>query len=204
MTKQKWKLTPAAFRRGVHWMLLVAAIHLAGRLLYGVLFSNTVKILWNKDENYTGANGVVLVFQLVFWLLVALIYIWRWQMSYADVQREMKNAAKEESFNPNRYFLNTFFRDWIWRTVLYAVFQIPFLIRKVWIHSVLGPYYTTYGLNLGGMTGVEKFYIADAGLYGIFNFPILGFLLTTVYFFAIMVAVHYVVYRVMLYKQNKF
>lgn len=189
----KIKLTPAAFRKGINWLLFVAVFHLAGNILYGLLFNNSAKILFDKDENYAKAYALVLTFQLLFWLLVALIYIWRWQMSYADVQREMKNASKEEGFNPNRYFLNTFFRDWIWRTVLYAVFQLPFLI-----------FHASFGLNLGNaMTGFEKFYIADAGFYGTCG-TFLGFLSTTAYFFAIMVAVHYVVYRVMLHKQDKF
>ncbi len=189
----KIKLTPAAFRRGVNWLLFVALFHLAGNILYGALFNNAAKILFDKDENYAKAYGVVLVFQLFFWLLVALLYIWRGVMSFSDVQREMKNASKEENFNPNRYFYNTFLRDWIWRTVLYAVFGIPFLI-----------FHASFGLNLGNaMTGFEKFYIADAGFYGTCG-TALGFLLTTVYFFGIMVAVHYVVFRVMLRRQNNF
>ena len=128
MEKQKWKLTPTAFRRGVNWLLLVAAFHLVGQILYGAFFNNTVKLMFDKDENYAGAYSVVLIFQLVFWLLIALLFIWRGIMSFSEVQREIKNAAKEEGFNANRYFLATFFREWIWRTVIYAVFHIPFLI----------------------------------------------------------------------------
>lgn len=188
----KIKLTPAAFRKGVNWMLFLALFHFAGNILYGAFVNNSVKIMFDKDENYARAYGVVLGFQLVFWLIVALIYIWRGLMSFSDVQREIKNAAKEESFTPNRYFRDTFLRDWIWRTVLYAVFQIPFLI-----------FHASFGLNLGNaMTGFESYYIADAGFYGTCG-TALGFLLTTAYFFAIMVAVHYVVYRVMLAKRNK-
>ena len=87
---------------------------------------------------------------------------------YSEVQREMKNAAKEEGFNPNRYFYHAFFKDWIWRTILYAVFQIPFLI-----------FYAAFGLALGqGMIGLERFYIADAGFYAVFGSAILGILLT--------------------------
>ena len=189
----KFKLTPAAFRRGVNWLLFVALFHIAGNILYGAFFNNSAKILFDKDENYAKAYGVVLTFQLLFWLLVALLYIWRGVMSFSDVQREMKNASKEEGFNANRYFCNTFLRDWTWRTVLYAVFSVPFLI-----------FHASFGLNLGdAMTGFEKFYIADAGFYGTCG-TALGFLLTTLYFFGIMVLVHYVVYRVMLIKQNKF
>ena len=188
----KIKLTPAAFRKGVNWLLFVALFHLAGQILYGAFVNNSAKIMFDKDENYARAYGLVLGFQLVFWLIVALIYIWRGLMSFSDVQREMKNAAKEEAFTPNRYFRDTFLRDWIWRTILYAVFQLPFLI-----------FHASFGLNLGeAMIGLEKFYIADAGFYGTCG-TVLGFLLTTAYFFAIMVAVHYVVYRVMHAKRNK-
>ena len=191
---QKWKLTPAAFRKGINWLLFVAVFHLAGNILYGAFVNNSVKIMFDKDENYARAYGVVLGFQLIFWLIVALIYIWRGVMSFSDVQREMKNASKEEGFSPNRYFRDTFLHDWIWRTVLYAVFGLPFLI-----------FYASFGLALGNaMIGLERFYIADAGFYGVTGSAILGFLLTTVYFFCIMVAVHYVTYRIMLAKQNKF
>lgn len=194
MSKEKWKLTPAAFRKGVNWLLFVAIFHFAGNIIYGAFFGNSAMILFDKDENYAKAYTLVLTFQLLFWLLVALIFIWRWQMSYSEVQREMKNAAKEEGFNPNRYFYNAFFKGWIWRTILYAVFQIPFLI-----------FYAAFGLNLGnGMIGLERFYIASAGFYGVSGSFILGILLGTAYFFAIMVAVHYVTYRVMLCRQNKF
>ena len=190
---KKWKLTPSAFRRGINWMLFLAIFHLAGQILYGAFFNGSVKVMFDKDEDYARAFGTVLVFQLIFWLIVALLYIWRGLMSFADVQREMKKASKEEGFNAHAYFMNTFFRDWIWRTVLYAVFQLPFLI-----------FYAAFGLALGNaMIGLEKFYIADAGFYGTCG-TFLGFLLTTAYFFGIMVLVHYVTYRIMLVKQNKF
>lgn len=194
MSKEKWKLTPAAFRKGVNWLLFVAIFHFAGNIVYGAFLGNSAMILFDKDENYAKAYTLVLAFQLLFWMLVSLIFIWRWQMSYAEVQREMKNTAKEEGFNPNRYFYNAFFKDWIWRTILYAVFQIPFLI-----------FYASFGLALGeGMIGMERFYIASAGFYGATGSAFLGFLLSVVYFFAIMVAVHYVVYRAMLARHNKF
>ncbi|MBQ8351412.1 MAG: hypothetical protein IJY20_05160 [Clostridia bacterium] len=140
------------------------------------------------DENLGAAHGVLIAFQCAYWLLIAFFAVFRGEMSYADVQRNIKNAAKEEGFSAMQYFANTFCKDWLWKTAAFIVLQIPFTA-----------FFAGFGLALDeSMTVIEKFYMTNAGFYAATGSAIIGLLLSAVYFFTIMVVVNYISYRLIL------
>jgi hypothetical protein len=182
------KITPSSFRRGVKWVLSLLLFHFVGFLLYSFLIGNIVRSLYYMDENLGATHGVLIAFQCLYWLLIAFWAVFRGEMTYADVQRNIKNAAKEEGFSAMRYFTITFVKDWVWKTAAFIIFQLPFTA-----------FFAGFGLALDeGMTIIEKFYMANAGFYAATGSALVGLLLSAVYFFVIMVAVNYISYQLIL------
>ncbi len=182
------KLTPSSFRRGVKWVLSLLLFHFVGFLLYSFLIGNIVRPLYYVDENLGAAHGVLIAFQCLYWFLISFWVVFRGEMSYADVQRNIKNAAKEEGFSAMGYFTHTFVKDWLWKTAAFVILQIPFTA-----------FFAGFGLALDeSMTVIEKFYMTNAGFYTATGSAIVGLLMSAVYFFVIMVAVNYVSYQLVL------
>lgn len=170
------KLTPSAFRNGVKWLGLLLIFHVAALILFSIFLAPDLKVRYDYEE-YTAAYTTVLVFDLVCWLVVAFIWVLRGQMSHDEVRRKIVEARKEEGFSPLSYFARTFLVDWTWRSAFFFVLQIPFTV-----------FFANYGLALNDtMFILEKFYIAEAGFYATTGSAILGLLLSTLYFFAVMV-----------------
>lgn len=182
------KLKPGSFRNGVKWLFVLLIFHFVSLLIYSLLFAPPIRQMYGMDDERTRAYFSVLLFQCLFWLLAAFFWVIRWQMPYSDVRRDILSAAKEEGFSSWRYFCKVYVRDWGWRTAFYAVLQLPLAII-----------FANVGLALDdSMTVIEKFYIADAGFYGVTGSWILGLLLSSLYFFLVMTLASYAKYRLLL------
>ncbi len=174
---EKIAIKPSSFRAGVKWLGALLLFHLGAFLAYSLLMVSIVKSMYDRDNDHGRAFATILVFQCVFWLLVAFLWVARGEMSYSENRRLLLNASREEGFSPLAYFFRQYGVRWLWRTAFYAAFQLPFTF-----------FFNAYGLIPNdSITFIEKWYIADAGFYGITGSAIAGFLLSTLYFFFIMV-----------------
>lgn len=182
------KLKPSSFRNGIKWLFALLIFHFVSFVIYSLLFAPPIKQMYGMDEERMRAYFAVLLFQCLFWAIMAFFWVTRWQMSYSDVRRDILAAAKEEGFSPLRYFCKVYMRDWAWRTAFYLVLQLPLTI-----------FFANFGLALDdSITAIEKFYIADAGFYGVTGSWVVGLLLSTLYFFIVMLDVSYIKYRLLL------
>ncbi len=170
-------MKPSSFRSGVKWLFVLLVFHFISFVLYSLVFAPPIKQMYGMDEERVRAYFTVLLFQCLFWAIMALFWVLRWQMSYSDVRRDILAAAKEEGFSSFRYFCKVYMKDWAWRTAFYTVLQLPLTIL-----------FANFGLALDdSITGIEKFYIADAGFYGVTGSWFFGLLLSSLYFFAVMI-----------------
>lgn len=178
------KLKPSSFRRGVKFLFFLALCHIIGFVLYSVVLSNLVKERFSHSE-IDGAYGMIMLFDLLFWLLVAVVWIVRGEMSYSDIRRNILVAADQEGFSSCRYFCQTFLIDWIWKAVLFLALQLPFAI-----------FYANFGLALDySSTFIEKIYMSVAGFYAVSHSVLFGLLFSTLYFYGIMMLFSFLKYR---------
>ena len=178
------KLKPSSFRNGVKWLLILLIFHFVSFVIYSFLFAPPVKQMYGMDEQRALAYATVLLFECLFWLIMAFAWVTRWHMSYSDVRREILTAAKEDGFSPLSYFCRVYVKEWGWRTAFYAVLQLPLTVL-----------FGSFGLALDdSITFIEKFYIADAGFYGVTGSWFFGLLLSSLYFYVVMTAVTFVKY----------
>lgn len=89
------KLTPTSFRKGVNWIFLLLLYHFVAFLAYSFLVTNIVHSLVGLDGKSSAAYGVLVAFQCLYWLIVAFWAIFRGQMSYADVRRNIPHLKKK-------------------------------------------------------------------------------------------------------------
>ncbi|MBQ8174757.1 MAG: hypothetical protein IJ009_05080 [Clostridia bacterium] len=169
------KITPSSFRSGVKWLGILVMFHAAAFFLYSITLSSMLKTRFDYGE-IREAYTTVLIFDLVFWAIVAVVWVLRGQMSHDEVRRKIVTAQKEEGSSLIGYFCRTFLKDWLWRSLFFLVLQIPFAI-----------FFANFGLALNDtITFFEKIYIADAGFYGATDSAPLGLLLSTLFFLAVM------------------
>ena len=178
------KLKSSSFRNGIKWLFVLLVFHLISFLIYSLLFAPPIRQMYGMDDDRARAYATVLLFQCIFWAIMAIFWVVRWHMSYSDVRRNILAAAKEEGFSSFRYFCGIYLKDWAWRTAFYAILQLPLAIL-----------FANVGLALDdSMTVIEKFFIADAGFYGVTGSWFFGLLLSSLYFYAVMTAVTLIKY----------
>ena len=188
---KKIGMKPSAFRAGIKWLGALILFHFGAFLAYSILLTPIVKSMYDRDNAHGRAFATILAFQCVFWLLVAILWVARGEMSYAENRRLLLNASREEGFSPLAYFRRQYGVTWLWRTAFYAVFQLPFVF-----------FFKAFGLVPNdSISFVEKWYIADAGFYGITGSAIAGFLLSVLYFFFIMMLCSLVKFFILLRQQ---
>lgn len=79
-------------------------------------------------------------------------------------------------------------KEWLWKTVIFVIFQLPLTV-----------FYANFGLALDeSITIIEKFYIVDSGFCAITGSAILGLVLSALYFLLAMLLVAYIGYRIVL------
>jgi hypothetical protein len=91
------------------------------------------------------------------------------ETSYADFDRNLKNAMKSEGFAFLGYYKSNFLNDHLIKASVMTGIHIPFAV-----------FYQVLGFSLTETTGFEQFYILDAGFYGVAGSSVLGFLLCAI------------------------
>ena len=172
----------ALFKKTVNWLGVIILLHLAAMLLFGLFMASSVESI-AKDAPGE-AYSAVLVYDIVIYTAFALLYR-KLETSYSDYRRNIKNALKGHDFSWSKYYKENFLKIDLIRYCVLVAIQLPFAL-----------FYQILGLSLTAITPVERFYIIDAGAYGITGSSILGFLLNSVLLAVIYFAVNIITFVV--------
>lgn len=168
-------MSQAMFKKAVQWLGIVILAHIAAMILFAIVMAGSAESL--AKDSPADAYRMVMTFDIIFYAVFVFL-VNRLETSYADYQRNLKNAVKTEGFTLVGYYKENFLKEKIVKAAVLGIFHIPFAV-----------FYQVLGLSLTETTGFEKFYILDAGFYGVAGSSILGFLLgtliTAVIYFAI-------------------
>ena len=159
-------MSHAMFKKAVQWLGIVILAHLAAMIIFAIILAGSAEGL--AKDSPADAYKAVLVFDVIFYAVFVLL-VNRLETSYADYQRNLKNAVKEKDFSPIAYYKANFLKEKLIKVAVLGIFHIPFAV-----------FYQMFGFSLTATTGFEKFYILDAGFYGVAGSSVLGFLLAAV------------------------
>ena len=104
---KRLKITPSAFREGVKWLGMLAIFHTVAFILYSIFLASMLKVRYDYQE-YTEAYTTVLIFNLLLWLIIAIVWVVRGQLSHDEVRRRIVAARKEDGFSLVPYFCRSF------------------------------------------------------------------------------------------------
>lgn len=152
----------------INWIGILIAAHLAAMIAFSIFLSGSLTII-AEDEPHT-VNLSIFIFDIVFHLFFSVLFI-NIETSFVEYRRKMRESIRENNFTTIEYFKQKHMRDDIIKLICFTLFQIPFTI-----------FYASFNFSMFATTGLEKFYIMDAGAHLITGSAILGFLLNTVFF----------------------
>ena len=164
------------FKKAVNWLGILILYHLIAMIIYGLFVSSMVTQL-AIQEIYSEARVSVFVFDIILCVLFSVAYC-KVESSFTAYRKDLRQSMKEEGFSLITYFKEKKLKDLIIKVIVFAIFQLPFLL-----------FFSIWGLSYIATTGIEKFYIVDAGAYAIVGIPILGFILNTLLFSVIFIGV---------------
>ena len=167
------------FRKAIQWLGIILLAHIVAMVMFGLFLSGYVGEL-AANELYSEAYVTLFFFNIVFDIFFSVLYL-KTETSFVAYRKEMKQAIKDGSFSVIGDLKENRLKEYIARAVVFALFQVPFLI-----------FFTAWGLSLTVTTSFEKFYIMDAGAYAVTRIPIVGFLLNTAIFSLIFLVFHFI------------
>ena len=174
-------MTNALLRKLVKWFGWIIVAHILAMIIFGMVFSGTVASMSLEEESFAAANMIVLWFDVAY-IAIFFACITKFENSFLETRRLFKQNIKtdihEGGMSEWDFFKKHYLKEHIWRIVIYAVFQLPFLV-----------FYLAWGLDLVYTTGFEKFYIMSAGTYATTRVGILGYLLNVVTFAALLTGI---------------
>lgn len=162
-------------KKAINWLGILIAAHIAGMILFELFLSGSLTTLLEDEPNTVSLY--IFIFNVAFQIFFSVLFV-NLETTFVEYRRKMREALKEHDFSTIEYFKQRHLKEDIVKLVIFAVFQIPFAI-----------FYASFKLSLFAMTGLERFYIMDAGMYVLTGSAILGFLLNTLLFCIIYVSV---------------
>lgn len=176
-------MTNEMFRRLVKWFGLVLLGHFAIMIIYNLFLASYVAQI--SMQNYSEAKMTMLFFSMIIPPIVLFIKE-KISTSMVESRRLLKLVMKEEEFSLIGYFKKNFLKETLLEIGVYAAIQLPFII----LASIRTPL-TVYVLVM-----LERFYMLEYGFYintmfWIGNVPVLllGWLLATLYFAVVYIAI---------------
>lgn len=163
----------------IKWAFMLIIAHLATMLIFGLVVSSSVARVALDDP--LRARTVVFWIGLILQAFFVLIYSkFLSRFGDTDYRREFRAAVKNENVSVLEFYRSSLLIENLLKLVVFAVFQIPFTV-----------FYSAFGLDLVYTTGLEQFYIMDAGAYALTNSALLGFFLNTVLFGVVFLAIQF-------------
>lgn len=159
----------------INWFGILIAAHVGGLILFALFLSNSLTAIAEDEPNTVSLS--IFVFNVAFQIFFAALFV-NLETTFVEYRRKMRESLRTNNFTTFEYFKQTHLKEDMIKLAVFAVFQIPFII-----------FFASFKLSLFAMTGLERFYIMDAGAYVITNSAFLGFLLNTALFSVIYLSV---------------
>ncbi|MBQ8551597.1 MAG: hypothetical protein IJ428_02150 [Clostridia bacterium] len=165
------------FKKAVKWFVVLIGAHLIARLVFGFLFASDLAMNeeWEPQKAYRSLFNLCIIMQLVFAIIYAKVRAY-----FVDNKTLLKAEMKNPDFSLFGFYKERYLKELIVKLVMFAVFQLPFTI-----------FFAVWGLSIGAPTIIETFYIINAGAYALTGSAILGFIINTVIFSVIFIAVEW-------------
>ncbi|MBQ7829644.1 MAG: hypothetical protein IJ345_05175 [Clostridia bacterium] len=155
-------------KKAINWFGILIAAHVGGMIIYELFLSNSLSSIVEDEPNTVSLS--IFIFNIAFQIFFSALFV-NLETTFVEYRRKMREALRESSFSTVEYFKQRHLNEDLIKLAIFTVFQIPFVI-----------FYGSFKLSLFAMTGLERFYIMDAGAYVMTGSAILGFLLNTLLF----------------------
>ena len=176
-------MSRTTFRKAINWLGILLIAHIASLIVFSLMMSGSVAEISIYD--LPRANRSVLTFGIAFDIAFAFLY-YKLKTSFVDYQKNFKDTLRAEDYSFSKYFKEEILKEQIVMSVVFALFQIPFVI-----------FYAIWGMSLLYPILFEQFYIMDSGSYLISNSALIGWLLNTLVFTVIFLAVRLFFFAIM-------
>lgn len=163
------------FRKNVRWAGLMVLAHVGVMIVFAIFMSSGLARL-EENERMLSAHLNTLLTDVIVWCLFSLFYF-KITSTFADHRRLLKESMKEDGFSVFGYYKKQHLREDIWRMAILAAFQIPFMV-----------FFAFAGISYLYSTPIDKFYILEAGFYGVSGSSIIGLISSTLTFSLIYLA----------------
>ena len=162
-------------KKVINWIGILIAAHIAAMIAFSIFLSGSLATIAEKEPHTVSLS--IFLFDVAFQIFFAVLFV-NIETSFVEYRRKMRESLRENDFTVVEYFKRIHLSDDIVKLICFTVFQIPFAI-----------FFTAFGFSIFATTGLEKFYILDAGTYLITGSVILGFLLNSLLFAAVYLSV---------------
>ena len=161
-------MSSKTFRKAINWLGILVIAHIAALIFFSIFLSGAVADMSTNDPNR--ANRTVLTFNIIFDVAFAFMYF-KIKTSYVDYKRSFREILTSENYSFSKYFKEDILKEQLMMTVVFALFQIPFVI-----------FFAIWGMSLLYPLLLEQIYSMDAGAYLVTNSALIGWLVNTLIF----------------------
>ena len=163
------------FRKNVRWAGIVLLVHIGAIIVFGIFFSATLEKFEDNDL-INLAHQRALWGDLELWTIFSVFYF-KISSTFTEYRRLIKEEMKKENYSLLRCYRENFFKEDLWKIAILAAFQIPFMV-----------FFAMAGISYLYSTPIDKFYILEAGFYGVSGSSIIGLISSTLTFSLIYLA----------------
>ncbi len=151
------------FRKNVKWAGIVLLVHIGAMIVFGLFFSATLEKL-EDNEMIALAHRKAFWGDIELWTIFSVFYF-KISSTFTEYRRLIKEEMKKENYSLLRCYRENFFKEDLWKIAILAAFQIPFMV-----------FFAIAGVSYLVSTPIDRFYILEAGFYGLCGSSIVGFL----------------------------
>ena len=174
-------MSQALFKKLVHWFGLVL-LFLAIAALFKAMFLQGM-IETSLEANDGAAKVITILYALVFPIALCLnfgLFIGRESETRRLTVRQMSHSE----FDVNAFWLDEI-KLTAWRTVIYLAAQLPMLL-----------FCSIFTYSYDYQIIIEAFYAGTAGCYVMTPIALIGWLLSGIYLFALLLVTRYITLRI--------
>lgn len=151
------------FRKNVKWAGIVLLVHIGAMIVFAIFVSSQLQRL-EYNEFIMPAHFEALITSIVIWTIFSVFYF-KISSTFTEYRRLIKEEMKKENYSLIRCYRENFLKEDLWKIAILAAFQIPFMV-----------FFAIAGVSYLVSTPIDRFYILEAGFYGLSGSSIVGFL----------------------------
>ena len=173
------KIAKPGYRHYVHFTLKWLLIHLGAMLFRNIFFASLFAQAVEDEKLYIAKRAAF------FLSMIATLLFCLYEALRLGGNAQLRRDFRHQETNPSLSELirGIWKKHWI-HTAIFAVLQIPYLI-----------FYSFFGVVYVNSMAIEDFFCIESGFYEIVGNGILGFLLSSLLFFALQMLLELLILR---------